>query len=264
MKTIIINGRTNRFKHFAGEESMRNQCDLLMFPLLMILGIMLAACNPISAPTPPTAAAAAQQDTAVPTPNVQNSRQDAASGPPTPEAGRPVITLPVAVYIVDGEAPADAMSSARTAEQLAEVYQAVNRIWAQAKIMIEVQSIQHIQLPTAVLQRILQGDFAPFFTGIDYEFSIPGTTLINAFYAREIGGANGIVPFRSRFFFVNDAPSVHDERVTSHEIGHILGLHHVLDDPGRLMFSGTNGMELTDEEIVVARYVAQGMLDRVR
>ena len=65
-------------------------------------------------------------------------------------------------------------------------------------------------------------------------------------------------------FFVTDTPSVHHERVTSHEIGHILGLHHTLDDSGRLMFPGTNGMELTVEEITVARYVAQGLLAGVR
>ena len=61
-----------------------------------------------------------------------------------------------------------------------------------------------------------------------------------------------------------DAPSVHDERVTSHEIGHILALHHVLDDPGRLMFSGTNGTALSEEEVIVARYAADGLLKRVR
>ena len=61
-----------------------------------------------------------------------------------------------------------------------------------------------------------------------------------------------------------DTPSVLDERVTSHEIGHILGLHHVLDDQDRLLFSGTNGMNLSEEEIIVARYAADGLLKRVR
>ena len=36
------------------------------------------------------------------------------------------------------------------------------------------------------------------------------------------------------------------------------------EDQDRLMFSGTNGMTLTADEIAVARYVAQGLLDGVR
>jgi hypothetical protein len=44
----------------------------------------------------------------------------------------------------------------------------------------------------------------------------------------------------------------------------MLGLHHALDDEDRLLYSGTNGMTLTEEEIIVARYVAQGVLDGVR
>ena len=92
----------------------------------------------------------------------------------------------------------------------------------------------------------------------------PEPSLINAFYASDIGGANGITPFRSRTFFVTDFPSVHHERVTSHEIGHILGLHHVPDDPDQLMYSGTNGMGLSEEEIGAARYAAKGLLAGVR
>ena len=84
------------------------------------------------------------------------------------------------------------------------------------------------------------------------------------FYSQSIGGPNGIAPFGTRLFFVMDTPSVRDERVSSHELGHILGLHHVQDDPDRLMFSGTNGMTLTQEEVTVARYFAQGILDRLR
>jgi predicted Zn-dependent protease len=70
-----------------------------------------------------------------------------------------------------------------------------------------------------------------------------------------------MTPFGTRLFFVADNPSVDDERVSSHEIGHILGLHHALDDANRLMFSGTNGTDLTDQEITVARYSVSGVLD---
>ncbi len=61
-----------------------------------------------------------------------------------------------------------------------------------------------------------------------------------------------------------DEPTVHDERVSSHEVGHILGLHHALGDSDRLMFSGTNGTDLADEEITTSRYGATGILDGVR
>jgi hypothetical protein len=68
----------------------------------------------------------------------------------------------------------------------------------------------------------------------------------------------------SRVFFVVDEPSVNDRRVSSHKIGHILGLHHELFDQNRLMYSGTNGELLTDIEQAVARYGAQGIVDGVR
>ena len=57
---------------------------------------------------------------------------------------------------------------------------------------------------------------------------------------------------------------VFDRRVSSHEVGHILGLHHVLRDPDRLLFSGTNGMTLTEDEATVARYFAKGIIQGVR
>ena len=78
------------------------------------------------------------------------------------------------------------------------------------------------------------------------------------------GGTNGIAPFGARAFFVTDQPSVHSDRVSSHEIGHILGLYHTLADENRLMFPGTNGMLLTEEEIIVARYAAKGLLAGLR
>ena len=172
------------------------------------------------------------------------------------------IVVPIAVYIVDSQD--EDLSSRRKPEQLEGIFKLVNEIWVPAAITIEVQQISRITLPDPVLQAITRGDFQPFFDGAGRDFDVPDPATINAFYARVIGGPNGIVPFEARLFFVADEPTVHHERVTSHEIGHILGLHHTREDSDRLMFSGTNGMALTNDEVTVARYMAQGILKRQR
>ena len=53
---------------------------------------------------------------------------------------------------------------------------------------------------------------------------------------------------------------VDDRRVSSHEVGHIFRLQHARAGGGRLLFSGTNGMTLAQEEITLARYVAGQLL----
>jgi len=113
-------------------------------------------------------------------------------------------------------------------------------------------------------QGMMAGDLRPFFREVGGGITIPQTSTINGFYLRRVGGANGINPFRLRTYYVIDEPSVLDRRVSSHEVGHILGLHHVLGDAGRLLFSGTNGMILTEDEATVARYFARGILQGLR
>ena len=51
---------------------------------------------------------------------------------------------------------------------------------------------------------------------------------------------------------VADRTSVFDYRATSHEIGHVLGLKHVVPI-NRLMARGVNGFDLTDEEVNTAK-----------
>ena len=51
---------------------------------------------------------------------------------------------------------------------------------------------------------------------------------------------------------VADRTTVFDFRANSHEIGHVLGLQHI-GPVNRLMASGVNGFDLTDEEIEIAR-----------
>ena len=220
--------------------------------LIYCLSFLLIACGP-AATAVPSPIPIVETSTAVATP----SEQIVATA--TPEQLEPII-LPISVYILD-EVDGD-LSSKRTAVELEVVFARANEIWGQAGILFEVQVLERIMLPTDVVQAIINGNYTPFFEGAERDFPISNPSLINAFYAREIGGANGVAPFGARLFFVTDEPTVHDERVTSHEIGHILGLHHTMQDEERLMFSGTNGMSLTKEEIVVARYMAKGLLAR--
>jgi len=179
---------------------------------------------------------------------------------------RETIEVSVSLYAVQaGEDSASSSSSQRTVAELESIFMRMQAIWDQAGIDLTLTTASDIAAPESVLQDLAAGDTRSFFdaagTGL-IEIPDPGTLL--GFYVKEIGTANGLTPLGTRVFFVADDPSVNDERVSSHEIGHIFGLSHTLNDTSRLMFSGTNGTDITDEETVVARYGAAAILDGVR
>ncbi len=236
---------------------MTSMTKTLLF-LLTLAALLLTACiaPPAIAPSttaPPSTEAISRVDGPAPSDDLKTSATVQVTA---------LISLPISLYILDDET--DAHSSARTVEEVKRILANANEIWSQAGIELDVQNVQRLIIPAPLLEEIAQGEFSGFFRAAGIDFSIPDLSLINGFYVRAIGGPNGIAPSGTRTFFVMDEPSVHDERVTSHEVSHILGLHHTLDDRGRLLYPGTNGTSLTDEESVVARYVAQGLLTGVR
>lgn len=179
---------------------------------------------------------------------------------------REPVELTMTLYLVsDAGDPSSPLSTSRTVDEVAAIAENLAAIWAQADVGFGEVQIREVEMPSEVLGPIVQGrDTNNFFDQVGRTFDLPNPGTINGFYVRDAGGVNGFAPLNSRVFFVVDTPTVHDERVSSHEIGHILGLHHALIDPGRLMFSGTNGIDLTVEEQAVARYSAQGILDALR
>lgn len=211
---------------------------LLYFGMGSLLALFLASCaSPVSAPAPTV--------TAEPTAVVY-----------------PPITLPISVYILDDVA--GEFSSQRTEQEIQEMYAQVNEIWEPANIIFEVQQIERVEVPQELFEEMMLGNFDSFFAAANSQtITLSNLSIVSGFYVNQLF-ANGIAPSGRRSFFVVDAPTVLDERVTAHEIGHVLGLHHELDDETHLMYSGTNGLFLTEEEIVAARYAAQGLLDRVR
>ena len=185
----------------------------------------------------------------------------------TPATVAAPIQLSMSLYVVDIDegAPESALSSQRTLAELNDIAERMQTIWDQAGIELVVETIERIEAPAEAVSDLSRGETATFLNGVySGAIAVPATGSINGFYVRSLGGINGIAPIGTRVFFVTDDPSVHDERVSSHEIGHILGLHHAIDDSERLMFSGTNGMALSEVEIGTSRYAAQGIVDGIR
>lgn len=177
------------------------------------------------------------------------------------------LEVPIALYVViDAEGGADSpLSSTRTVDDVAAITERVDTIWRGGGVVLDVQGVHEIDVPAEVLLALAQGDTDAFLNAaVEGRFAVPDPSVINGFYVRDAGGVNGVAPAGTRTFFVVDEPTVHDERVTSHEIGHIFGLHHATDDPDRLMYSGTNGMHITELEAAAAVYGARGMLDGLR
>ncbi len=215
--------------------------------LVAFVGLVASACS-----------AAATEPVAVP----------AATAAPESTVSSPLeaIVLPLSLYVVHDAADADgsSWSSQRDTARLLEIAERMGDIWADANIRFEPVTVATIEAPTEALVDLARLEARTFLAGAGVEFEVPDPGVLNGFYVADLAGVNGFAPNGTRTFYVTDQPSVHDERVSSHEIGHLLGLHHALDDSGRLMFGGTNGMALTDDEITVARYFANGILDAVR
>lgn len=175
---------------------------------------------------------------------------------------RPILTLPVRVHLMQSDLT-PAMHTTLTESDVQRIFGKVNKVWAQAGIRFEIESIAHTR--TVPLPPDFHAD-APF---ASVKAMIPknalSPTAIDVCYVKEVK-PNGF--YYGEPVVVKDTASLREveggideplPRVTSHEIGHALGLSH-RQDTFNLMASGTTGTSLNEAEIATARARAEKRL----
>ena len=154
------------------------------------------------------------------------------------------ILVPVSVHLVDDDTVQ--FRTKRDIDNIGRIFEEVNRIWAKAQIRFIVSDVDIIKMDNKEFGAVFYGEIEYLTKRKDFDEGI-----INGYFARYIN-SNGISFPAQGFFIIGDVINVNDYRATSHELGHLLGLHHV-DNKDYLMQSGSNGELLDEKEIEIAR-----------
>lgn len=176
----------------------------------------------------------------------------------------PIISLPVRVHLVQSEAM-PGMHTTLIEAEIRRIFVKVNLVWAQAGIQFAIESIG----PTQAIAPNLEAQIKPEFAQVKAMFPKErlSQTVLDICYVKKVG-PNGY--FYEELIVVKDTASLKEvpggldeplPRVTSHEIGHALGLQH-RQDTTNLMASGTTGFSLNEAEIAIARAKANERLDK--
>jgi hypothetical protein len=163
--------------------------------------------------------------------------------------------MPVRIHLVQSDT-IPAMHTTLVEADVKRIMGKVNKVWSQAGIQFEIESIG---LTTAVPlppEMRLKPEFDRVHSMIPKDRLSP--KAIDICYVKDVQpngfyyGEPVVVKDTAK---LREVPGGLDEplpRVTSHEIGHALGLKH-RQDTTNLMQSGTTGFSLHEAEIAIAR-----------
>ncbi len=186
-----------------------------------------------------------------------------AGEPPAPAAG--TIKLPVRVHLMQSTAT-PAMHTTLTEADITRIFGKVNTVWAAAGIQFEIESIVTTAAVLPAKEQLLQLSELDKISAMVPRDKLSGDAL-NVCYIKT-APPNGF--YDGRLMVVKDTAALKEvsggldeplPRVTSHEIGHALGLEH-RQDSTNLMQSGTTGFSLNPAEIAIARKTAGELLQK--
>jgi len=155
-----------------------------------------------------------------------------------------IIVVPVSIHLVDDDSYH--YTTNRNFDDIIRLFEEANRIWEQGQIEFLIEDIDTIKIDSDEFSLVFLGDIKILVEREDFD-----SGMINGYFAKYFN-ANGISFSPQGIFVVADLTTVNDYRTTAHELGHLLGLHHV-EGRENLMFRGANGEILNQGEINTAR-----------
>ncbi len=175
------------------------------------------------------------------------------------------LTLPVRIHLMQSNTMPD-MHTTLTEADIGRTFARVNKIWEQAAIRFEIESI--VRTTATEMAREMR-----FKSEVERVKSlIPKQRLsqkaIDICYVKRMT-PNGfyydepvVVKDTAKLNKLPDGNTEQVSRVTAHEMGHVLGLQHQ-EDTSLLMHTGVTGLSLNQEEIAAARAKAQERLAKI-
>jgi hypothetical protein len=155
-----------------------------------------------------------------------------------------ILMVPLTVFIIQNN---QALGSQRTQEDVARLVEQANRVWEQAGITLELQDVYTLTRSDTEIQLLYKDPhaFARELGGLEHG-------AIYVALVESLQGLNGVSFGGVPLIAVADYTTVYDFRVLAHEVGHKLGLGHVVNTQA-LMHQGANGFDLSLQEITTAR-----------
>jgi hypothetical protein len=142
--------------------------------------------------------------------------------------------------------------SKRDRESVLSLVANADEIWDQGGINLITKGIYFEEATNIVLGNLYQNPRLVINNVENFD-----KESINVFLVGSLGGINGVSFGGLNLVSVADYTTVYDFRALAHEIGHQLGLVHISESNGQLMYQGANGFNLSIEEIEKARSFAE-------
>jgi hypothetical protein len=169
------------------------------------------------------------------------------------------LVVPLRVHLLSSETAPD-LNTTFNEKDLARVLPKMNRVWAQAGVCFYIESLLREEARAVEEEDIVKRGLTWLLP--HRPVKTRATNAFNIYYIKQFG-VNGV--YFPEAVFVKDTAALRpveggiDEpipRVTSHELGHALGLPH-RQNTTNLMASGTTGTWLNETEIKTAREAAR-------